>query len=115
MDLDELTPEELELLSQIKNRKKILVAAHRRRKSAANNNPVMPRGRDVERNINTSELRVGFSLAHPCMLAPCAQQIDFSGLQFSKQTILASSHGGVTLRLGHGMVCTQHLTCTAPG
>ncbi|KAK9828216.1 hypothetical protein WJX74_003764 [Apatococcus lobatus] len=57
MDLDELTPEEMELLSQIKDRRRVLVAAHRRRKSAANNNPVMPRGRDVERNINTDEMK----------------------------------------------------------
>ena len=59
MDLDELTPEELELLGQIKDRKRVLVAAHRRRKSAANNNPVMPRGRDTERSISTGEMKVG--------------------------------------------------------
>ena len=58
MDLDDLTPEEMELLGQIKDRKRVLVAAHRRRKSAANNHSVMPRGRDVERNINTDQMKV---------------------------------------------------------
>ncbi|KAK9851372.1 hypothetical protein WJX84_007347 [Apatococcus fuscideae] len=57
MDLDDLTPEEMELLGQIKNRKRVLVASHRRRKSAANNHSVMPRGRDVDRIINTDQMK----------------------------------------------------------
>lgn len=80
MDLDELTPEELELLGQIKDRKRVLVAAHRRRKSSANNNPVMPRGRDVERTINTGEMRVHLSstpIANQ-FAAPCSLLLGFS-------------------------------------
>lgn len=65
MDEDDLTPEQRQLLKQIRARKTIVVAAHRRKKSAANNAPVKPRRLDADRSSTTKNMK-----ARPLHLCP---------------------------------------------
>ncbi len=58
MDEDHLTPEEAALLTEIRTRRRKLIATHRRNKSAANNTPVMPRTVDATRSRTTENLKV---------------------------------------------------------
>ena len=43
MDIDDLTPEQQELLKQIQARRKVVVREHRLKKGAHNNQAIVPR------------------------------------------------------------------------
>lgn len=57
MDEDDLTPEQLELLQQIRARKKVVMAEHRLKKSTANNKAVLPRRADPTRASTTENMK----------------------------------------------------------
>lgn len=69
MDEDDLTPEQRELLGQIRARKQLVVAAHRRKKSAANNTPTLPRRVNAQRTSTTQHMKAG---CHPRWRSPYA-------------------------------------------
>jgi hypothetical protein len=62
MDEDDLTPEQQELLKQIRARRVKVMAEHRLKKSTANNKAVLPRRADPNRASTTGNMKVwGFS------------------------------------------------------
>ena len=58
MDIDDLTPEQQELLKAIQARRKVVVREHRLKKGAANNQAIVPRRNDPRRISNTSHMKV---------------------------------------------------------
>ena len=58
MDIDDLTPEQQELLRQIQARRKVVVREHRLKKGAANNQAIVPRRNDPRRISNTQTMKV---------------------------------------------------------
>ena len=58
MDIDDLTPEQQELLKQIQARRKVVVREHRLKKGAANNQAIVPRRNDPRRISNTQTMKV---------------------------------------------------------
>lgn len=58
MDIDDLTPEQQELLKQIQARRKVVVREHRLKKGAHNNQAIVPRRNDPRRISNTQTMKV---------------------------------------------------------
>lgn len=59
MDIDDLTPEQQELLKAIQARRKVVVREHRLKKGAGNNQAIVPRRNDPRRISNTANMKVG--------------------------------------------------------
>ncbi len=62
MDIDDLTPEQQDLLRQIQARRKVVVREHRLKKGAGNNQAIVPRRNDPRRISNTQTMKVTCSL-----------------------------------------------------
>ncbi len=58
MDIDDLTPEQQELLRRIQARRKVVVREHRLKKGAGNNQAIVPRRNDPRRISNTQTMKV---------------------------------------------------------
>ena len=58
MDIDDLTPEQRELLKQIQARRVVVVREHRLKKGAGNNQAIVPRRNDPRRISNTQNMKV---------------------------------------------------------
>ena len=59
MDIDDLTPEQRELLKRIQARRVVVVREHRLKKGAGNNQAIVPRRNDPRRISNTQNMKVG--------------------------------------------------------
>lgn len=58
MDIDDLTPEQQDLLRRIQARRKVVVREHRLKKGAGNNQAIVPRRNDPRRISNTQTMKV---------------------------------------------------------
>ena len=63
MDIDDLTPEQQELLKAIQARRKVVVREHRLKKGAANNQAIVPRRNDPRRISNTANMKASSLLS----------------------------------------------------
>ncbi len=61
MDIDDLTPEQQELLKAIQAQRKVIVREHRLKKGAANNQAIVPRRNDPRCISNTATMKVSCS------------------------------------------------------
>lgn len=70
MDIDDLTPEQQNLLKRIQARRAVVVREHRLKKGAGNNQAIVPRRNDPRRISNTQNMKVSEASRLVCTAEP---------------------------------------------
>ena len=106
MDIDDLTPEQQELLKQIQARRKVVVREHRLKKGAANNQAIVPRRNDPRRISNTQTMKVT-TVYDKALMSSCCIPTD----RYMCVTLLTLSYGNEHLSVPAEVA---HLASAAP-